>query len=337
MPSYEIYENSVGLPTKPKNGDHTGHLVLEDENLVVLVVADGVGEHSCDWDASQTTCGSVLERFQETEGDLDLRMVRAVEFAHQEVQNLRGESAGALSTVVFVVWEIGAAECRLISVGDSRIFRVGTGGVEQLTVDDSRAVPVTRGGEIVIQDGAAVFTSALTAAIGTSETPDIRVEKTPFLSGEMMTLASDGCYELAGFLGFLGQVYDRPDLAKAAASIIYGQNEAKGHDDASLILLRRTDYAEDERDRYLEVFHSGGDFRADGLLGHFMVRVLADHLIQVAEIPDAKAMGETLDYLQNYHLRLTREDLSGILNNLKDDRKLPTKRIWDRLIGLAQG
>ena len=36
-------------------------------------------------------------------------MVQAVEFAHQEVQNLQGEVAGAISTLVFVVWEIGAA------------------------------------------------------------------------------------------------------------------------------------------------------------------------------------------------------------------------------------
>ena len=337
MKSFEIYENSVGLVSKPRNGDHTGHLVLEDENLIALAVADGVGQHSCDWDASETTCRSVLERFREGRGDLEMRMAGAVEFAHQEVQNLQGESAGALSTIVLVVWEIGAAECRLVSVGDSRIYRVGPGGVKQLTVDDSRSVPVKRGGEVVLQNGTAAFTNALTAAVGTRESLDLRVETSPFKTGEMMALASDGCYELAGFLGFLGQVYERSDLAQAAETIIYRQNEAHGHDDASLILLRRTDYAADEKEKYLAVFHTGGDFRTEKLSGHFMVRVLADHLTDTAGIPDAGAMGEALDYLKRHQLKLTRQDLSVILNNLKDDRKPETKRIWDRLICLAQG
>lgn len=337
MKSFEIYENSVGLASKPRNGDHTGHLVLEDENLIVLAVADGVGQHSCDWDASATTIRSVLQRFEETAGDLEMRMAGAVEFAHQEVQNLAGESAGALSTIVLVVWEIGATECRLVSVGDSRIYRVGPGGVDQLTVDDSRSVPVKREGEVVIRNGAAAFINALTAAVGTRESLDLRVETSPFKTGEMMALASDGCYELAGFLGFLGQVYERSDLDAAAESIIYRQNEAHGHDDASLILLRRTDYAADEKEKCLAVFHAAGDFRTENLSGHFMVRVLADYLTEAAGIPDSEAMGTALDYLQDFQLKLTHEDLSGILNNLKDDRKPETKRIWDRLIGLAQG
>jgi len=337
LESFEIYANSVGLPSKPKNGDHVGHLVLEDEGLVVLAVADGVGEHFCDWDASQTTIKSVLQRFEEGEGDLELRMAGAVEFAHQEVQNLQGESAGAISTLVLVVWKIGEPECRFVSVGDSRVYRVGHSGVDLLTEDDSRTVPVKRDGEIVIINGAAAFSNAITAAVGTLEPLDLRVETAEFPSGGMMALTSDGCHELAGFQGFLKEVFARPDLEKAAESIVFENNEVYGHDDATLALLRRTDFSEGEKEVYLAAFRGGGDFREEGLLGHFMVRVLADHLFESAAVPDSENMGEMLDYLRDQKLRLTRDDLIRILENLRDDGKVETKRIWDQLIGLVHG
>lgn len=335
---YEIYSNSVGFkPENRKNGDHVGQRVLGEENLVVLAVADGVSQFNGDWDASETTVRSVLERFAESDGDLEIRMAQAVEFAHQEVQNLQGETAGAISTLVFVVWEIGADECRLISVGDSRVFRVRPGDVEQLTVDDSTSRPVKQHGEIVIKDGAAAFTHAITAAIGTREPLDLRVETATFGSGEMMVLSSDGCHELAGFLGFLGQVYDRPDLDEAAESIIYRQNEIHGHDDASLILLRRTDYDHKDQEKYLHSFREGEDFRAAGLTGHFMARVLTDQLVESAGIPDSETMARILDYLKNHELRLTRGDYVRVLDNLRDDRTIETKRVWDRLVGVVAG
>jgi len=337
LESFEIYSNSVGLPSKPKNGDHVGHLVLEDEGLVVLAVADGVGEHFCDWDASQTTIRSVLQRFEEGEGDLEPRMAGAVEFAHQEVQNLQGESAGAISTLVMVVWEIGEPECRFVSVGDSRVYRVGHSGVDLLTEDDSRTVPVKRDGKIVIIDGAAAFSNAITAAVGTREPLDLQVETAEFPSGGMMALTSDGCHELAGFQGFVAQVFAHPELKKAADTIVFGQNEAFGKDDATLALLRRTDFSEKEREKYLKVFRAGSDFQAEGLLGHFMVRVLADHLNQAAGVPDSKSMVQVLDYLKERKLQLTKGDLSKALGNLKDDGEIETKRVWDRLVGMVLG
>lgn len=337
LDSYEIYENSVRFKGKERNGDHVGHRILEEENLVVLAVADGVSQFNGDWDASETTVRSVLERFTESDGDLETRMVQAVEFAHQEVQNLQGETAGAIATLVFVVWEIGAAECRLVSVGDSRVYRVRPGRVEQLTVDDSSGRPVKIGGEVVIKDGAVAFQHVITAAIGTREPLDFQVETVAYDSGEMMVLASDGCHELAGFNGFLGQVYDRPDLGEAAESIIYRQNEVHGKDDASLILLRRTDVGEKEKEKYLKVFRAGEDFRSAGLSGHFMGWVLTDLLVESAGIPDSKVMCQVLDYLKEKELRLKKESYSRVLDNLKDDRTIEVKRVWDRLVGLVTG
>ena len=47
--------------------------------------------------------------------------------------------------------------------------------------------------------------------------------------------------------------------------------------------------------------------------------------------------GRVLDYLKEKELRLTRGDYARVLDHLKDDRTIETKRIWDRLVGVVAG
>ena len=317
--NYQFFSSSQGHPSKPANGDHTLHLFLPDTDDLVLAVSDGVSSHDYDWQASQTTCDACMRSFSETNGEYPQRLQEAMESANDDVQSLRGQAQGALATLILAVYEHSQRRCHFSSIGDSRVFKVGSRQAEQLTEDDARFIVLKQGGELLLRDGAVVSRQVITQAIGQTMPLDIHLQSTVLKPGEMLVMATDGCYELPGFNSRMIDIQRHSNLETAARTLIMDLHRNSGLDDGTVAIIRRQDCPEDLENIYLEAFDQGTDLKDSLLIGHLMLGIVIRQMIVWAADADHENLVRGLNYLKKEKLSPCQEDATKILDHFKDD------------------
>ena len=140
--------------------------VNEDSFLVappVFVVADGMGGHSGGDVASQM----VVEEFQrlaeaydpargaEQVADAFARaQARIIDFGNAHRAMTPGWHAGTTAVVAVLVDDNGVAKWLLANLGDSRIYRITDGRLEQISVDHSVVQELIDSGQITVEEAA---------------------------------------------------------------------------------------------------------------------------------------------------------------------------------------
>lgn len=239
---------------------HVGHVrsINEDRYLLrpigevlLLVVADGVGGHAAGERASQTTV-DVFERLA-NEGKLDaaadvdtremlLRM--CAQRAHVAVAKLRDEdeaAAGASCTLTAAF--VDASLITVLQVGDSRLYRVAGDELTQLTRDQTVANDMLAAGRIT----QAEFenhpdSGTLTQSLGLEsiEHPlDPAVDTIEWNPGDTLLGCSDG---LSGMVSDeeIFELASRPDdLSANAQALIDAALSAGGRDNITVVLARQ--------------------------------------------------------------------------------------------------
>ncbi len=224
--------------------------VNEDSYLVappLFVVADGMGGHSGGDVASQM----VVEEFQrlsevydpargaeQVAGAFARAQTRIVDFgnAHRALQP--GWHAGTTAVVAALVDDNGVAKWLLANLGDSRIYRVTEGRLEQISVDHSVVQELIDAGEITEQE-AAVHPErhVITRALGSPEgiQPDFFL--LPLGSAERLLLCSDG---VTGMIEAT-EIEDSPETVAApraaADGLVRAAVAAGGRDNATAVVV----------------------------------------------------------------------------------------------------
>lgn len=122
---------------------------------------------------------------------------------------------------------IKAATAHIFHVGDSRIYRLRDGALEQLTKDH----------RLVVSED----TSYLARALGISDQLDIDYQAVPLAVGDCFVLATDGVYEFAAAPFIIDTITRSPDDLGAAAQSIAQEAYAQGSDDNLTIQILRVD------------------------------------------------------------------------------------------------
>ncbi len=171
--------------------------VNEDSFLAsspVFLVADGMGGHS----AGDRASAEIAGQFQSLVGrnDLDpVDIVDSVLSANDAVRALAdGSERGAGSTVsgFAVVVQAGTPRWMVFNVGDSRVYRLYDGYLEQLTVDHSAVQELIDQGRLTIEQSATYSgRNVITRAIGADESA-ADYWLMPIVNGERMLACSDG-------------------------------------------------------------------------------------------------------------------------------------------------
>ena len=82
----EISKKSYKNPHKNRNGDFCEFEILENDQLVILTLGDGVGSSPCDWKASKVSCQKFIETFKENSNeDISQRFLESLKAVNQEV------------------------------------------------------------------------------------------------------------------------------------------------------------------------------------------------------------------------------------------------------------
>lgn len=203
-------ELTVGSRTdmgpRKMNQDHLGWW----PELGLYVVADGMGGHNAGEVASHLAVEAIHEFIAETAKTADItwpfglevknsievnRLITAVRLANRKIYS-EGSKAAELSgmgtTVVAAL--VAGDRVALVSVGDSRIYRLRDGALEQLSSDDTWLASVLGAKEAEDADPAHPLRHVLTSVVGTKDDlkPESREEE--LKSGDRFLLCTDGIH-----------------------------------------------------------------------------------------------------------------------------------------------
>ncbi|MCU0671215.1 MAG: protein phosphatase 2C domain-containing protein [Myxococcota bacterium] len=242
---------TVGACTHVGRRANNEDALLAAPELGLFVVADGMGGYEGGEIASRLVVDSLAEFFRRNAEDsdctwpcglnpdvsLDQNMLRVgLQLADLEVRLRRqGELRHMGATAVALV--VRGSRVVLAHVGDSRIYRLRAGVLEQLTRDHSLVAMMEElEGRTIPKERAAQFAHVVTRAIGQSgnSAPDLcelRVER-----GDTFLLCSDGLSDPLPPETIAHLLATSPPVA--AESLVTAAYEAGGSDNISALVLR---------------------------------------------------------------------------------------------------
>lgn len=224
--------------------------VNEDSFLVappVFVVADGMGGHR----GGAVASAIVTDEFGRLDlAGLDARhgaevlvstMSRCQARIREWGENRGGDQpwrAGTTVAVALVVEEEDGFKWLMANLGDSRIYRVHDGELDQVTVDHSVVQELLDSGALTAQEAAHhperhVITRALGSPDGVS--PDFFLF--PLSSVERLVLCTDGVSGLLTEAGMAAILEASPDPRDAADRLVQAALAAGGRDNATAIVV----------------------------------------------------------------------------------------------------
>lgn len=250
--------NSAGVTDigkkRPANEDtilnHTG-LTKNGENFGVYMVCDGLGGHRAGDVASQMAVWTVVKELQTilpplpanhiSSADINQVVWTAVQRANEAIwyhgENNGSESRGMGTTLTMAV--VINETVHIAHVGDSRLYLLRDGKLEQLTRDHTIAGALAEAGQIS-EDQVADHPrqNILTKALGRRETVNVDLMEIPFLPGDTLLLCSDGLWKaFKGKATLEEKLKAMEDADNTCQELIKEANELDGSDNISLVIV----------------------------------------------------------------------------------------------------
>lgn len=211
-----------------------------DERLGVFAVADGMGGHLAGEVASGMAIDAV-KRMASSHGIASISVMReAVSSAHEAILARAKEnpSCAGMGTTLSMMWR-GGHYMYIAHVGDSRIYRLRGGEMEQITQDHSLVEELVRA-RILTREEARRHPrrNIITRALGTQgdNAPDLlAADRKP---GDLWLLCTDGLTGMVSDEDIARTLKDAENLDAAADSLLAQALDAGGRDNVTLILWR---------------------------------------------------------------------------------------------------
>jgi len=213
-----------------------------DTDAGVAVLADGMGGLEAGEIASHIAVETILEGLRDAKRLSDAAVVAAIAQANRAVLEKSIEKGVEMGTTV-VTWLLtGQGQCLIGHVGDSRAYRVRAGILRRLTRDHSMVQQMIDDG--LINEAEAETSpnrNVITRALGLTGQVDVDVRSWVHTPGDLYLLCSDGLTDMVTeveiqtiLAGADGDV----SLKSAAAALVNRANDAGGHDNVSVMLIR---------------------------------------------------------------------------------------------------
>jgi serine/threonine protein phosphatase PrpC len=210
------------------------------ERRPLFAIADGMGGARAGEVASRTAADVLRNGLPEGPGSAEERLAAMVREANRRVHALAQDDAerAGMGTTLTVAY-LGEDDLAIAHVGDSRMYCLRDGLLEQRTHDHSLVGEMVRRGQLSPEEAEDhPQRSIITRAIGPEEEVAVDHETWAAREGDLYLLCSDGLTDMIPD----GQVeailaVDRP-LADTARALIDAANEAGGRDNITVVLFR---------------------------------------------------------------------------------------------------
>jgi protein phosphatase len=226
--------------------------LIEDEQL--FMVADGMGGHASGEVASKMAAEAISEFYQRTKDEdatwpykmdrqlnyTENRLVCGIKLAnyrifHAAASDIRYKGMG--TTIVACLLQ--GEKAYVAHVGDSRIYRVRRGEIEQLTRDHSLLEDYKDAKPDMTAEEERNFPhkNVITRALGMRETVQVDIGCHPIESGDTFLLCSDGLSGMVTDEQLAEVVKEAGDLESAVAALVDKANRNGGVDNITTLLL----------------------------------------------------------------------------------------------------
>jgi serine/threonine protein phosphatase PrpC len=258
---------SVVGRVRSENQDYCAEFERADGSRL-LVVADGMGGHNGGATASRVATEAIGEFYASSSLDSPDLLREAVAHANQRVfqRSLEESELRGMGTTVVVILFDKDGLVWAAHVGDSRLYRLNSGEIEQLTQDHSVVGEMVRRG-LISQAEAQVHPNRneILRSVGIDgdvETDVAQVEAAP---GDFFLLCSDG---LTGMVSDreIASVVNLEPLEEATQSLIDFANDRGGTDNITVMVasLEKSSRSGGETVHDQEVTPAGARSRGDG-------------------------------------------------------------------------
>ncbi|HLJ28539.1 MAG TPA: Stp1/IreP family PP2C-type Ser/Thr phosphatase [Candidatus Angelobacter sp.] len=247
---------------RANNEDNFGY----DLRHGIFVVCDGMGGQAAGEVASKLGVDILLAYFREgiTTGEDNQipapptvsgdgrALAGAVHLANRtiyETGQQQASKAGMGSTVVAALVK-GNALC-IANVGDSRIYLIRQGVIQQLTQDHSLVMEQVRRGYITREQAEhSEIQNIILKALGSEESVDPDVEDLVVVLDDILVMCSDGLTKYVRDEEILQLVAASSSLEQACDTLIQAAKDRGGDDNITCLLLKIV-----ERPWYKDIFH----------------------------------------------------------------------------------
>lgn len=262
-------KSDVGC-VRANNEDNFGY----DLRYGIFVVCDGMGGQAAGEVASKLGVDILLSYFRngdaagqhhEAEGGAPLEtlsadgraLAGAIHLANQTIYQTGQQQtahAGMGSTVVAALVRGNALS--IANVGDSRIYLVRQGVIQQLTQDHSLVMEQVRRGYITLEQAArSEIQNIILKALGSEENVDPDIEDLVVVPGDVLLMCSDGLTKYVRDEEILQMIAASSSMEQGCETLIESAKNRGGDDNITCLLLKIV-----ERPWYKEILHrfSGG-------------------------------------------------------------------------------
>ena len=228
--------------------DHNEDSLLADPEAGLFAVADGMGGHEAGEVASAMALAALREALaSQGRSPAALRtpaheaLAEGVRVANREVFEVgrhRPEDARMGTTLVTTLIRDG--EAVFASVGDSRIYRVRDGTLDQLSRDHSLVGELVARGEMTPEEARhSPHKHVITRALGVEPAVEVDAWSEALKPGDLFLLCSDGLTDEVTDPEILDTLLaGGPDLEAACQGLIDLANRRGGRDNITALLVR---------------------------------------------------------------------------------------------------
>ena len=234
---------------------------LNEDNFCILseaglyLVADGMGGHASGEVASKLAIDTIREFYERTADDPERtwpykmdkakgyeenRLITAVKLANLRIfeQAQRDSKSRGMGTTIVSIFTVeNGVYCA--HVGDSRIYRVRDGKIEQMTEDHSLLNDYIKMKHLTPEEIANFpHKNVIVRALGMKETVKVDTRYETPMAGDTYLLCSDGLCGPVNDNDILNIIVTSPDLKTASRRLIDKANENGGPDNITAVLAR---------------------------------------------------------------------------------------------------
>lgn len=230
------------------HNEDSGGVFFLDNQLVLAVVADGMGGHQAGDVASQMAI-SEIEKELSSQNLLQFSTPEKAECWLKEVvervntslfqyANDHDECQGMGTTIVIVLFT--EEFITVGNIGDSRCYILNNNGFAQITDDHSLVYELVRSGQISPEDAEHhPRKNVLMRALGTEETVNVDIKTLEWEQNDILLLCSDGLTNKVSVEEIKAILEDeRSEIEVKAQQLIERANEAGGDDNISVAIVK---------------------------------------------------------------------------------------------------
>jgi protein phosphatase len=241
---------SVG---RVRENNEDAYLVSEPDGL--FIVSDGMGGEAHGEVASALTVKTIAEHCKAAIADPTTTLVGA---ELPDISAHANRLASAVRAANLAIFQAGSADVAqhgmgatvvsawlnnsslsVAHVGDSRIYLLHAGELQQITADHSLVAEQVRHGLLTpAQAAVSTFQNVLTRALGPREEAKVDAADHKIVSGDVLLLCSDGVTRMVSDAELAAKLSSPPTAQQAADELIALADERGGTDNSTVVVVR---------------------------------------------------------------------------------------------------